>query len=181
MSHIEIKHRHTCAVLYRAEAKKLKEAVEAAVRSYADLSYADLRVADLSGADLGYANLRSANLRSANLSGADLRVADLSGADLISAKTVTADGDPLTLIGPRPIIQIGPIGSREDYLIAWMTDRGVYIRAGYFWGSLEAFWAAVTATHGANAHAREYRAAIALIECHAALWPAEAAAQESAA
>lgn len=151
MSHIEIKHRDTGSVLYGVEAETLREAIEAAVKI------------------------------DANLRGADLSGADLSDANLSRAKINDSDGEPLTLIGQRPIMQVSPIGSRSDYLLAWMTDRGVYISTGCFWGSLDGFRRAVAETHGDGTHAREYYSAIALIECHAALWPAETAAQESAA
>ena len=87
---IEIKHRLTGSVLFEIEIGSLKLAVEAAVKSSADLRYADLRSADLRSANLysanlRYANLRSADLRSANLYSADLRYANLRSADLRSA------------------------------------------------------------------------------------------------
>ena len=69
--------------------------------------------------------------------GADLGGADLGGADLGGAK----------LIGDRPILQIGPIGSRSDYLIACVTDQGVLVRAGCFFGSLDELSAAIDKTH----------------------------------
>jgi len=75
----EIKSRWSGKVLFSAETKSLKLAVEMAVGKKANLWGADLREADLSGAnlwgaDLSGADLRGANLRGANLGGADLRV-----------------------------------------------------------------------------------------------------------
>jgi len=137
----------------------------------ANLSGADLRSADLSGADLSGANLRSADLRSADLSGADLRSADLSGADLSGA-----DGKNLSLVGSRPVFMLGPIGSLCDYLTAYLTDAGVHVRAGCFFDTIEAFRAAVVAEHADNNHGREYMAAIAMIEAHAAIWSSAAVA-----
>ena len=77
---------------YEKENNTLKDTLEKAIKSDAnlrwanlsgaDLSDADLSRANLSGADLSDANLRWANLRWADLSGADLRWADLSEADL---------------------------------------------------------------------------------------------------
>ncbi len=134
--------------------------------SGADLSGADLRGADLSGADLRGADLRGADLRRAYLSGADLRGADLRDAYLRGAKM----GDT-ALIGARPILQIGPIGSRSDYLVSHITEAGVMICAGCFFGTLDDFRAAVSDTHGDTVHGREYAAAIAMIDAHAALWP----------
>ena len=133
--------------------------------SGADLSGADLNGADLRGADLSGAYLSGADLGSANLSGADLRGADLRGANLSDA-----DGKNLTLVGSRPVFMLGPIGSRCDYLTAYLTDAGVHVRAGCFFDTLEAFRAAVVAEHSDNNHGREYMAAITMIEAHASIW-----------
>ena len=86
--------------------------------------------------------------------------ANLAGANLTRAK----------LLSKRPIIQVGPIGSRCAYLVAYLTDAGVRVRAGCFSGSLERFRAAVAETHGESVHGREYAAAIAMIEAHAECW-----------
>ncbi len=124
---------------------------------------------DQGGATLYGANLRGANLRGADLGGANLYGANLYGADLRGAR-LSKDGAELLLIGSRPVLQIGPIGSRADYLIAFTTDHGVYVRAGCFFDTLAKFTAAVKETHGTNEHALEYKAAIAMIKTHAKLW-----------
>ena len=54
------------------------------------------------------ADLRRADLSRADLSGADLRRANLSGADL-----------------PFVILQVGPIGSRKDYVIYNASDDNI--------------------------------------------------------
>jgi hypothetical protein len=64
----------------------MRHALEAAVKSGADLSGADLRGAYLRGANLSGAYLRGADLSGADLSGADLSGAYLRGADLSGAK-----------------------------------------------------------------------------------------------
>jgi len=107
----EIKSWRDGKILYSADADSLKDCVEMAVKSRADLSSADLRTADLSSANLSSANLSSANLSYANLSSANLssanlryanlryanlryanlRSADLSSADLISANLSSAN------------------------------------------------------------------------------------------
>ena len=187
----EIKHRFSGAVLFALETESLKLCVEAAVNvcAYlrgADLRGADLRGANLMGADLGGANLmganlrgadlrgadlRGANLRGANLRGADLRGADLMGADLWGTNLADPDGKKITAIGVRPLLVLGPLGSRADYLQAWLTDAGVYIRTGCFWDRLAKFKSAVKTTHGTTTvHAKEYALAIKLIEAHARLW-----------
>ncbi len=166
------------AVLSRADLSRaiLSGAdLSGAVLSRAVLSRAVLSGADLSGADLSGAVLSGAVLSGADLSGADLSRADLIGADLIGAVL----SDDIKLVGRRPYLAIGPLGSRCDTLHAWLTDKGAYIKAGCFFDTLAAFREAVAATHGANEHAHEYAAAIALIEAHAAIYlpaPEEAAA-----
>ena len=108
---------------------------------------------------------RGAYLRGANLSGAYLRGANLRGANLRGAEK---------LIGQRPVMIVGPIGSRCDYLTAYVTDKGLRIQAGCFFGSRDEFAAAVAKTHSANLHGREYAAALVMIDLHAELWaPAE--------
>jgi hypothetical protein len=201
MSTIQIKHRHTGAVLFEGESgMTMRQTLEKATASKADLRYADLssanlryadlrsadlssanlRYADLSSANLSYADLRYADLRYANLSYADLsyanlsyadlRYADLSYADLSYADLRSANLSGKKLIGNRPFFTIGPIGSRCDYMQAWITDSGVMIRAGCFFGTREKFEIALSAKHGDNEHGQEYRAALVLIDKHTELW-----------
>ena len=155
MQTFEIKNRWDGKVLFSAGGKTLRDVVQQAVQS---------------GADLGGANLRGANLRDANLRGANLRGANLSD----------ADGKNLTLVGSRPVFMLGPIGSRCDYLTAYLTDAGVHVRAGCFFDTLEAFRAAVVAEHSDNNHGREYMAAIAMIDAHASIWTPSAIVAEAA-
>ena len=140
--------------------------------SRADLSGADLSRADLSGADLSRANLSRANLSRANLSRADLSGADLSGADLENSEK---------LVGARPIFQIGPIGSRCAYFTAYITDKGLRFDAGCQRQiTRETFEKRLSAHHCENEHAKEYRAALALIDVHAEIWtPAETQPEEA--
>ena len=201
MTTFEITHRHTGSILYSGGGETLRDVVVSAVKGGADLRSADLggadlrsadlrgaylRGADLRGAYLRCADLRGADLRSADQGGADLGGADLGGADLRSADLGGADlgGADLggaKLIGDRPILQIGPIGSRSDYLIAFVTDQGVLVRAGCFFGSLDEFSSAVDKTHGDSVHGIEYATAIAMIDAHAELWTPAAIEQREAA
>ncbi len=191
MQTFEIKNRWDGKVLFSAGGETLSDVVQQAVqeRAYlrsadlygADLHGANLRGADLSGADLGGANLYGANLygadlHGANLYGADLYGADLRGANLYGANLRSAYDKQLTLVGSRPVFMLGPIGSRCDYLTAYLTDAGVHVRAGCFFDTIEAFRAAVVAEHADNNHGREYMAAIAMIEAHAAIWSSAAVA-----
>ena len=127
----------------------------------ANLSGANLAGADLSGADLRGANLAYANLNGADLNGAYLACADLRGADLNGAK-VGARGEEARLTGPRPIVQIGPIGSRNDWLLVfWCGDSGMRISTGCQQQiSEEYFLERLAEAHGegeqANIHAKHY-------------------------
>src|SRR5690606_28491400 len=123
---------------------------------------------NLEGAYLEGAYLEGANLEGANLAGAYLEGAYLEGAYLAGAKV-----NGLKLVGRRPFFQVGPIGSRNDMLRAYTTEEGVYVQAGCFWGTIEEFAAKLADTHGDNHHAVEYTCALALIDTHAATWPAE--------
>jgi hypothetical protein len=166
---IEIKHRINNSVLFShdAEENSLKITLLMALKARADLRGADLYGANLSGADL-----YGADLYGADLSGADLRGADLSGADLSGANLSRADLYGKKLSGGRPFFQLGPIGSRSDYLLAFTTESGIQLKAGCFSGSIDEFELALDAEHGKNEHGMEYRAALTLIRQHAALWPA---------
>ena len=161
MEVIEIKSCWNSEVLYSGEHASLREAVEAANLGGADLGGANLRGANLRGADLG-----GANLGGADLGGANLRGADLGGANLGGAK-VGKGGDEATLVGSRPVVQIGPIGSRNDWLLVfWCGDAGVRISAGCQKQISEAhFLKRLAYRHGegdqANIHAQHYIEALA--------------------
>ena len=135
--------------------------------SGANLSGAYLIGADLIGADLSGAYLSDAYLSDAKLSGADLSGADLSGANLSGAKLKNKE----KLVGKRPIFQIGPIGSRCAYFVAYVTDKGLRFDAGCQRQiTREVFEDRLAELHGENDHAKEYRAALALIDAHAEIW-----------
>ena len=150
---------------------KLGAAIKLAVKAGADLRGADLRGAYLRGADLRGAYLRGADLTGADLTGADLRGADLTGAYLTGADLTGADDKKLTLVGQRPALWFGPIGSEQRTVLAFQTDAGIYVRAGCFFDTLDAFKKQVVATHGENEHAREYAAFTQLVEAHFSIWP----------
>ena len=173
MPKITIKHRVTGAVLYshettderRASGLATREALEAAAKSGVNLR----------GADLGRANLSRANLSDANLSDAYLSRANLIGAYLSGAKV-----RDLLLVGARPFLAIGPIGSESRTVFAWLTESGLRIQAGCFFGTRDEFTARLAMTHGDSEHAQEYTAALVLIDAHSMLWtpatePAQAA------
>ena len=125
------------------------------------------RGANLSGADLGGADLGGANLSDANLSGANLSGAYLSG--------------DLRLIGDRPCFQLGPIGSGLRIFEAYITNQGLRLWTGCFFGTRDEFVERLNKTHGNNIHAREYTAALSLIDAHCELWTPETKSKEDAA
>ncbi len=181
MEVIEIKSRWNEGTLYSGEHVDVKEAVEAAVKAGANLRDAYLGDANLDGANLGDANLRDANLRGAYLGDANLRGAYLGGANLrgaylgdanldgayLGGAKVGAGDDEAALAGSRPIVQIGPIGSRNDWLtVFWCGDAGVRISTGCQQQITEAYFLARLAdAHGegeqANIHAQHYLEALA--------------------
>ena len=127
----------------------------------ADLRGADLRGADLGGADLGGADLRGAYLRGADLGGADLRGADLGGAYLGGADLGGADLRGAGKINSiDDILIVGPLGSRSAYTHIYRTDKGVYVKCGCFFGTIEEFAKKVHETHADNKYERDYIALI---------------------
>ena len=65
----------------------------------------------------------------------------------------------------RPVVLLGPIGSRNDMLSVYQCDDGgILIRAGCFLGRRDEFAAAVAQTHKSGQYADEYRAALAFID-----------------
>jgi uncharacterized protein YjbI with pentapeptide repeats len=196
---IEIKCRYTDEVLFEhtAENNTMLLTLQAAVAAHADLAGANLDgaildgvnfsganifgahldVASLAGANLTRAILGGASLAEANLAGTCLAGASLGGANLAGAILAGANlDDGSFLIGERPIFQFGPIGSRCAYFVAYITDKGLRLRTGCFFGTREEFEEKLSATHAGNSHEHEYRAALLMIDAHAKIWtPAEAA------
>ena len=146
---IQIKSRLTATVLFEhdCEGNSVRLTLELAIKSRANLS----------GANLSGANLSDAYLSRAYLSGANLSDAYLKNKE--------------KLVGKRPIFQVGPIGSRCDYFVAYITDKGLRFDAGCQRQiTREVFESRLTELHGENEHAKEYRAVLALIDVHAEIW-----------
>ena len=160
---IQITARFTGSVLFEHEAENntMKLTLEAAISAGAYLA----------GANLAGANLDGANLAGANLDGAYLARANLAGANL---------DDKSELQGDRPILQIGPIGSRCAYFIAYLTNKGLRLRAGCFFGTRDEFEQKLSDEHDSNNHAKEYRAALAMIDAHAEIWTPNLEEKEAA-
>ena len=141
---------------HEKENNTVKDTLQEAVRSGADLYGANLYGADLRSANLYGADLRSADLRSANLYGADLRSANLRSADL---------GKEWGKLEKNTDIFIaGPLGSRSGYTTFFHTDKGIFVRCGCFRGTLDEFVAKVKETHNDNEHARNYLAIVEFVK-----------------
>ena len=67
---------------------------------------------------------------------------------------------------PNGYFTAGQLGSRNDMLKAFHTDKGVWIETGCFFDSLEKFREAVTKTHGDSNYAFEYLGICNFIEHH---------------
>jgi hypothetical protein len=89
----EIKHRFSGNILFSIETDNFRLAIEAAVKSDANLRNADLSDADLSDANLRNADLSDADLINANLINANLRNANLRNANLSDAKNYSENHD----------------------------------------------------------------------------------------
>ena len=165
---IQITARFTGLVLFEHEAENntMKLTLEAAISARANLAGANLAVANLDGANLDGANLARANLDGANLYGAYLDGANLA--------------DKSELQGDRPILQIGPIGSRCAYFVAYLTNNGLRLHAGCFFGTRDEFEKKLQDDHDNNDHAKEYRAALAMIDAHAEIWTPKLEEKEAA-
>jgi hypothetical protein len=88
---MEIKHRETGAVLFRADLSAEHDRATGGVRLGVAVKLAVKARANLTGAYLAHANLAHANLARANLVGADLAGADLVGANLTRADLAGAN------------------------------------------------------------------------------------------
>ncbi len=170
---IAIKHRFTGATLCEFDVATVREAAEngkANLRGAnlygANLYGANLRGADLYGANLYGADLYGANLCGANLCGANLYGVDLCGADLRGADLRGADLGKKGKLLDKGYFSLSPVGSRQDTLQAFHTDKGIWIKVSCFFDSLQAFREAVGNTHGDNDYGFEYQGIANLIEFH---------------
>ena len=132
---------------YEKEDNTIKDTLEEAIKSGANLG----------GANLGDAYLGGANLRGANLGDAYLGDAYLGGAYLRDAYLGDEWGELQSL---SDVLIVGPIGSRNGYTTIYHTDKGIFVRCGCFRGSLNEFSKKVKETHGESKHAKDYLALI---------------------
>ena len=164
---MEIKCRFDGKVIFKDDATEIKLTLQAAALGGAYLCGAYLCDADLCGADLGGANLGGANLCGANLCGADLCGANLGDANLCGADLGDAKiKDSVELKAKLSILQCGPVGSRQDYLIIFNTKVGLYVKAGCFLDTLTKFVSAVRETHTGTVYEKEYLNIVKMAKAH---------------
>jgi len=119
---------------FEKEDNTIKETIEEAIKSGADLSWANL-----SGMNLSGMNLSGINLFGADLSGADLSRTNLSGADLFSTNLSKTDlsktdlsktnlsGANLSKTDLKKIIHLFRIVPEEGSFIAWKKSNNGYL------------------------------------------------------
>lgn len=137
----------------------------------ADFAEANMERASLWRAVMIDANFAGANLTEANLGGAYLLGANFKGANITGINLSGAVIEPQTLkgalIGEKTVIRCmkcGPIGSRDDELVAFKTDQGLVFQTGCFIGGKEDFLAAVQSVHEHSKYGKAYRAAVRFLE-----------------
>lgn len=156
--------------------------------SSADLSEAILTGTNfestyLDGADFARALVDGARFRGAYMRGASFEGTDLSGADLADAGLLGADfgiaqlrgaalGPGIVLMGEQPICSVNPLGSRRTHLTSYMTNAGVYLRTGCFFGTREQFLEDLEIKYPDvdDKFRKEYVAALAFLDSRNMLW-----------
>ena len=109
------------------------------------------------GASLVGADLVGASLYGASLDGARLVGARLDGASLYGAGKLSSVND---------ILIAGPLGSRSGYTQLYRTDKGIFVKCGCFFGTIDEFADKVKGTHGDNEHSKAYTRLIAYAKEH---------------
>lgn len=100
--------------------------------SYSCLSSTNFTNADLTNADLSFTNLRFSNLENAKLIGVQTRGARLANA------IISSDSGKI-IKSHNSFIQISPVGLYQEHLLAFKTDKGLFLRLGTFYGSVQKF------------------------------------------
>ena len=149
------------AKLYDVSAVKCN--LRNAIFCQAFLARISLKGADLFCADFTRSVLSDVALKNACLSHATFAYAKFYDTFLTGA--TLRDGAVLEAV--RPILQINPIGSRQDTLVVYNTDRGLYFDTGCQRQIPQStFEERIAEFHSNNVYARDYRAAIAMAEIY---------------
>jgi hypothetical protein len=136
--------------------------MEGAYMAYAYMLGANMSHAYMVHANMARSNMAHANMAYANMAHANMALANIEGAFM--------EEEYGKLITKRPILQINNIGRDNSCLSAIFCEKGIVIRRGCFYGSLDEFEKQVGEVHGDSIHGKEYKAAIAFIKLHKDLW-----------
>ena len=130
------------------------------------------------------ANLEGVNLRGAYLDRAYLDGANLDGVELdrgpkwkwptCAGQNCAGQNWTAKISRNAPHHDDGPGWIARRLLLAYLTDAGVYLQTGCFFGSSKILLKSASKTHGDNEHTQEYAAALELVACHARLWAPDA-------
>jgi hypothetical protein len=137
---------------YMQGADMLGAYMQGAYMQGADMRGAYMQGADMRGAYMQGAYMQGAYMRGAYMQGAYMQGADMRGAYMRGAKIK----DGLELVANSPMLQCGPAGSRQDYLIIFNTKVGLYVKAGCFLDTLTKFVSAVREKHKGTVYEKEY-------------------------
>ena len=124
--------------------------------------------ASFEGVDLSYANLTRSILSTVTLKNVCLSYAHFAHATFSDTALIGATlRDGAVLETARPLLQIDPIGSRQDTLVIYNTNKGLYFDIGCQRQiSQNTFEERIEEFHPNNVYARDYRAAIAMAEIY---------------
>lgn len=139
----------------------------------------------LNGSTFYESDLADAVFKNCELAGVSFKKAHLLNCNFRSDITDARFGGAVTegmifrghkLVGVRGIVQIYPIGSRNDKLTALNTESGIVLQTGCFTGTLERFHNKLEHSHGLKSpffnrkeefrFYMEYKNAIAMIQQH---------------
>ncbi len=136
--------------------------------SFIDTRFIDTRFIDTRFIDTRFSGTSFSGTSFSDTSFSGTRFSGTSFIDT-SFKKSTFNGKKITEF-ERPIFTIHPLGSDQHTLVAISTEVGIHLQTGCFNGSVDEFNTALKKKHGDNEHAREYTAALALVELHFKLW-----------
>ena len=139
---MEIKSKFDGHIIFKDDSATFKLTVEAAVKSKIDM-----RGAYMQGADMRGAYMRGADMQGAYMQGVIIK-------------------EGVELKANMSILQCGPCGSRQDYLIIFNTKVGLYVKAGCFLDTLTKFVSAVREKHKGTVYEKEYLNIVKMATAH---------------
>jgi len=99
----------------------------------------DLKRADFSGAELDTVTFSDCNLWAADFTDVDLSRVTFHHCAMVGM-IISRD---LYLVGERPFLKVSDVGSEQEPVMLFVTDKGPMVQRGCFFDTLDAFGAAV--------------------------------------